>query len=79
MDSPVTEETIFVRLLDEGIDVWRPAVAVCLGPSTYRIAPQSYAEDVESWEFSPGDVVECRTLDLSEGRVTAAVARVGGP
>ena len=48
--------TVFVRLLDEGTDVWRPVDALRLGETTYRIAEQAVPED-EAWSFQPGDIV----------------------
>lgn len=53
-------ETVHVRLLDEGVDVWRPALAIALEGDVYRLAEQPIPE-TELWEFSPGDeVVTCR-------------------
>lgn len=48
--------TVFVRMLDEGTDVWRPVQAFRLGETTYRIADEPIPED-EAWVFQPGDVV----------------------
>lgn len=48
--------TVFVRLIDEGTDVWRPVRATRLGETTYRIADDPVPED-EAWSFQPGDIV----------------------
>lgn len=54
--SPTETATVHVRLLDEGVDVWRPVLAERLGESTYRLSPAIKPAD-EEWSFSPGDVV----------------------
>ncbi len=51
-----TETTIYVRLLDEGTDVWRPVRASRVGSSTYEITRQPVPQD-EVWSFQPGDIV----------------------
>jgi hypothetical protein len=54
------DEIIYVALLDEGIDVWRPVVARRISGDTYLIADQDYDRDAETWEFEPGTTVRCR-------------------
>jgi hypothetical protein len=53
-------DTIYVALLDEGIDVWRPVDAERLAPDRYLILEQDYNPGIERWEFEPGTVVRCR-------------------
>ena len=48
--------TVFVRLLDEGVDVWRPVVARRLSEATWRLDKVPVPSD-ERWSFQPGDVV----------------------
>jgi hypothetical protein len=47
---------IHVRLLDEGVDVWRPVPAERLGDATYRLSDARVPAD-ERWSFQPGDIV----------------------
>lgn len=63
---------IFVALLDEGVDVWRPVEAERLSGDLFRIAPQPYDAEIERWAFPPGAVVRCDLLELSGQRVLAA-------
>ena len=56
--------TIYVYLLDEGVDVWRPVLAEKIGESTYRIIEQNYDQSIEIWEFGPGDIVYCEPTKL---------------
>lgn len=53
-------DIIYVALLDEGIDVWRPVEAERLSPDRYLIIDQNYDRAIERWEFEPGTVVRCR-------------------
>ena len=49
---------MFVRLLDEGVEVWRPVPAVTLGNGRYElVATDDYDPEIETWEFPPGAVV----------------------
>ncbi|MCA9320620.1 MAG: hypothetical protein KDB53_07790 [Planctomycetes bacterium] len=66
---------IHVSLLDEAVEVWRPVFAEDLGGDVYRIAEQPYDRDLEIWQFEPGDVVVCRRVDSSEGRILAATKK----
>jgi hypothetical protein len=65
-------ETIYVALLDEGVDVWRPVRAEHVRADVYRIADQTYEAETERWEFVPGDLVRCGMVNTNEGEVLAA-------
>ena len=76
----MTTETIYVALLDEGVDVWRPVPAHRVDGDTYVILrPDSYDPSDESWEFPPGSVVKCRLRQTREGSILAAVERLATP
>jgi hypothetical protein len=66
---------IYVALLDEGVDVWRPVEAEHLHDDVYLIVSQSYDREIERWQFEPGDCVRVRVVDSSDGRVLAACAK----
>jgi hypothetical protein len=68
-----TETTIYVRLLDEGTDVWRPVRATRVGSSTYEIARQPVPQD-ESWSFQPGDIVIAEPRQTDAGLIAVALA-----
>lgn len=71
---PSPRERIYVRLLDEGVNVWRPVEAERLTNDTLRlIAAQPKDDAIEQWEFAPGDAVRCRLIELSGGKVLVAV------
>jgi hypothetical protein len=67
---------IFVRLLDEGVDAWRPIMAERLSTETSRILDQPYSRATETWEFSPGDEFRCEMISSSNGQILAAIQLV---
>lgn len=69
-------ETIQIRLLDDAVDVWRPAQAVALGADPYRVGEQAVPED-EAWEFLPDDEVVTRHRVDGSDSFVAAVGRSG--
>jgi len=73
-----TVATIFVRLLDEGVDVWRPVPAIDIGNQRFRLtAPDDYDTSFETWEFPRGAVVDCETKTLSDGPALVATRLTG--
>jgi hypothetical protein len=56
---------IYVPLLEEGTDVWRPTSAEHITEDVYRITGE--APEDERWKFSCGQLVRCRQQKLSGG------------
>ena len=69
---------IFIRLLHERVDVWRPVRAEHLHDDVYKIVNQLYDREIETWQFGPGDEVVCELIDSSDGRILAATRRTPG-
>lgn len=68
MASNTDIETIYVKLLDEDVDVFRPVIAIRQKEGRYRILPVSdYQALDERWEFDPGAEVVCRH-EVKEGQ-----------
>lgn len=65
---------IYVRLIGESVDVWRPVEAEPLEDRVFRIAIQEYDENTEVWEFPPGARVLCETIHSSDGPIRGAVS-----
>ena len=57
---------IYVQLLDEGTEVWRPVEAVHIQDDLYRITGANEQPDDECWPFSAGSVVRCETKRTKE-------------
>jgi hypothetical protein len=73
----MTPEQIYVALLDEGVNVWRPVPAYRIDASTFIVLrPDNYDPEDETWEFPPGAMVACETRSTSSGQILAAVRRV---
>jgi hypothetical protein len=62
MDEPCV---VYVALLGEGTEVWRPVAAEQVGPDLFRLLGP--APEGESWEFGPGAVVRCRERAFAGG------------
>ena len=69
--------TIYVYLLDEGVDVWRPVQADPVGDDVYRIV--SRTPRGERWEFGEGETVRCEMRALSGEDSLVAVSRIDKP
>jgi len=74
-----TETRIYVRLLDEGTEVWRPTRATPLADGIFEIdEPDDYDPETETWEFPPHTKVRCVPRKFADGEkalVAVAVAQ----
>lgn len=66
--------TVFMPLLNEGTDVWRPVKATLISPNTYRIDGEM--PDDQEWTFRPGAVVRCVEKAFAGGNVGLTVVRL---
>jgi hypothetical protein len=64
--------TIYVELLDENVDVWRPVAALHVRDGVYRLS--DVAPEEERWAFPPGSLVRVEERELSDGRFLVACA-----
>ena len=65
---------IYIRLLDEGTDVFRPTEAEALEGGFFRLLPTpEYDPDDEHWEFTPGSVVRGVLQKLDGEAILVAV------
>jgi hypothetical protein len=60
----MTHTTVYVYLLDEGVDAWRPVSAHHVGTDVYQLAPAPEPPMDEKWEFPPGTRVICELRHL---------------
>ena len=67
--------TVWMPLLDEGVDVWRPVDAEALPSGLYRIRSVNEQPNDERWAFNAGDVVVCQHRHLSDGETLVVVRR----
>ena len=58
---------VFMPLLDEGTDVWRPVRAEHVAGDVYRVIGDAPDPEDEIWQFLPGTLVRCREQQLSGG------------
>ena len=57
--------TIYIPLLNEGTDCWRPVEAEQIGTNSYRIL--QIKPDDEEWPIGAGDIVTCKLRRFSDG------------
>ena len=68
------EREIYVRLLGEGTEVFRPTRGVDLGDGVFIVLPTADYDSLdETWEFPPGSRVQCETAESEEGAYLRAV------
>lgn len=63
--------TVYVALLNEGTDVWRPVSARRVADLRYELL--GIVPSQEKWQFLPGQTVECELRALSGGEALVAV------
>lgn len=66
----VAEEVVYVELLNEAVEVWRPVEATPEGSGVYRLSADQ--PEGEEWAFPPGSRVVCEDRLLSGGRAQVA-------
>ena len=67
----MASKQVYVALLDEGVDVWRPVRARDLGSGHFEV--MGIVPAMERWQFEPGTRVRCREHRFADG-VTGLVA-----
>ncbi len=68
--------TIYMPILDEGTDVWRPVEATPLTNDTYRVEGEAPGD--EKWAFAPGIIVRCDWKVFSSGERGLVAIRIAG-
>ena len=75
-DQDSTTKTLYVRLLNEGVEVFRPTQAVPVGDGIYKLLPTpDYDPTDEEWEFTPGSTVK-GILRILHGEVEEGLGEV---
>jgi hypothetical protein len=74
--SVAPHATIYVALLNEGTDVWRPVEAIPVKGGYQLIAADGYDINLEEWEYPPGSNVRCEMRELSGGPTLVAVGLI---
>jgi hypothetical protein len=64
--------TIYIPLLNEGIDVWRPVEAVKVAELGYMVTETAPPD--EEWVFQPGHILRCEERQVRGEKHLVAVA-----
>lgn len=67
--------TIYMPLLNEGTDVWRPVEADRTFDGHYRVRGDVPTEEV--WAFAPGTIVKCEWREFGDDGALVAVSIKG--
>jgi hypothetical protein len=70
----MSRATIYMPLLNEGTDVWRPVEAEVFPDGRYKVLGS--VPDDEEWAFAPGSVVRGVTKVLSDGHQAIVAAPI---
>ena len=65
--------TIYMPLLNEGTDVWRPVEAMKIGNLGYMVTENAPPD--EEWAFQPGLILQCEERRLDGATELVAVAK----
>ena len=65
--------TIYMPLLNEGTEVWRPVEAMKVGELGYMVTENAPPD--EQWAFQPGHVLRCEQRQLGGGVHLVPVAK----
>lgn len=72
----LNEEIIYVPMINEGIEVWRPMWADNIKDNVYKLKSFSnYDPTDEVLKFNSGDLVVCEKQKKSEGQILVAVSK----
>ncbi len=70
MNRNLNTQTVYIELLEEGTDTWRPTQAEVLGNDLYKLLPTAdYDPEDEVWKFLPGTIVRCEEKETDDGEV----------
>ncbi|HTW57269.1 MAG TPA: hypothetical protein VMD99_03960 [Terriglobales bacterium] len=65
------DKTIYMPLIEEGADCWRPVRAVHIGADVFEVTEKIPANEV--WAFAPFSRVRCRDRVFADGNVGLAI------
>jgi hypothetical protein len=75
LDTKLKMSIIYVRLLGEGVEVYRPVAASMVSTATYILGGADvYDPENEEWEFPPGSLVNVQEKTLNGDVVLVAVS-----
>ncbi len=69
------EMTIYIPLLNENINVWRPVLAKEVSSNVFEIVSVNNHSD-EEWQFNHGERVKCTYQELNEGKCLVATEKL---
>jgi hypothetical protein len=73
----MNKSIIYIYLLDEGVDVWRPTEGEEVADMIFKVLPTpNYDPEDEHWAYPPGTLVRCAYETQSGEKILVAVEKV---
>ena len=70
---------IYVLLVNEPTEIWRPVEGVARGEHVYQIVSENSDPEGQTWQFVTGDTVRCELHTFMDGaKGWVAVEKVDG-
>ena len=67
-------EEIYIPLINEGTDVWRPAKGRRIKDLIFEVlCPDDYDSMNEDWQFKPGNIVKCKKVNMENKEILVAI------
>lgn len=63
------ETQVYVPLLNEDMDVWKPLNALHQKENIYKIVSENSSPTDELWQYNLNDLVKCKTKKFEDGKV----------
>lgn len=73
----MNKSVIYIPLIDEGTEVWRPTMGEEITDMTFLVLPTpTYDPENEHWAYPPGTLVRCAYKIMSGINVLVAVENI---
>ncbi|CAN5294730.1 hypothetical protein BH10PSE4_BH10PSE4_37070 [soil metagenome] len=72
----IERTAVYVALVDEGTDVWRPTIAYRLSETVYVLSNENFDADTETWAAPPGSLITLANQQTRTGVFPVAVIHV---
>uniref|UniRef100_B0SXZ6 Uncharacterized protein n=1 Tax=Caulobacter sp. (strain K31) TaxID=366602 RepID=B0SXZ6_CAUSK len=69
----IERTAVYVGLVGEGTDVWRPTSAYRLTETVYVLSNENFDADTETWAVAPGSLVTVTNQQTRTGLIPVAV------
>jgi hypothetical protein len=69
----IERTAVYVGLIGEGTDVWRPTSAYRLTEAVYVLSNENFDTETEAWAIAPGSLITVTNQQTRAGFIPVAV------